>query len=215
MANNNGIYLSFILLALLSGLEPLELTTPALRASRAMNVFCSAERFRPLQKLNRTFVRSGVVFWDVRDSSLNGICSPGTIAFVNISEGSDTPRPDARCNFTATLSDDLCASEYVLALSLLQLEEELGSVSPNSWECVRGEGKNVAVCEDYNSAQATCVQSASDRFTALSIIGVIGILLYPVFFGAFPSSSCRCYFPYCKAYLWKPIASRTRVHFTH
>jgi hypothetical protein len=162
-------------------LEPLELKPAALKSSLPVNFFCSIHRSGLLQRQNRTFLAAGLVRTEVRDSSLNGICASGTLVFLNLTRlpQSELLSSSAVCNYTATLAPELCESADALSLAL---EEFQRFDNPSHWQCDGTSERFLLLCQAYNAAQEVCLQSAVDRFTAFSIIGVFGILCYPFFF---------------------------------
>ena len=180
--NNAAIYLTFILIALLSPFENVSLDVFYVQTTGVIDLYCSQETYWPYADgENATFVERVEAFFAVRDNSLNGVCAIGTLAF----EAYELTEKPSECNYTVLslveCSDppsqrarDLTVSAFEMAVSAT------GSAVSDTVKCV--ESPDIVLCHDYDRAQEACLDSARTRFHVSSILGTVGIVLFPLFF---------------------------------
>merc|ERR1719197_2205348 len=104
-AHNPELFMVFVILALLAQFEVLQLTGPAQATTVAVNLFCSNQSFWPRALERRLFVAAERQRYEVRDSTLNGICARGTISFVGVARRLPAPDPAAPCEWTVVGAD--------------------------------------------------------------------------------------------------------------
>ena len=175
-AFNTELYMVFVILALLAQFEVLQLTPEAQRTSISVNLFCSNSTFWPDALSQRVFVASQIQNYEVRDSTLNGICSSGTISYVGLNSSTTKINESASCEWTMYATD--CSLSSPLLLQVVQAGYQTARRSGLSFEtarCDHGDETTTVLCRDYHLNQQVCIDAAIERVRISHIIGILGL----------------------------------------
>merc|ERR1711991_883394 len=126
--------------------------------------------------------------YEVRDSTLNGICSRGTISFTGVETISNEYNTSAECAWTMmAASCDLPPDLLLRVVSAGYQSARRSGLGFETSECrnaTTGEPTEATsvMCRDYHTNQQVCIDAAVQRAKVSHIIGIVGLCLYPIFF---------------------------------
>jgi hypothetical protein len=170
------VYLVFTSFLLLTGKEDLLILDT--RGFLEINYACS-ESPSYNGNLNPQPVSWLRQLYDVRDNSLNGICSSATITFLYNMEAGFGSQFNDTCQFVGI---DLDCDEDPAKLNQTLIDMWI--------QARRGDGNTLGIrcrvtdeiCEHYNGVQAVCRASTTDRHTVNVIFGAVCLAALPLFF---------------------------------